>query len=118
MRIVNLDQFIAMPAGTVFAKYKPCYFEELCIKGDSIPQTKDFFYQQLVGAIDSTGSDDWSNQLFASQETGKSLKMDFHCEGRDGCFDPDQLFAVWERPDVLALIERLQVTVSDSPHHD
>jgi hypothetical protein len=111
VKIVNLDQFIALPAGTVFAKYQPCVFDDLCIKGDSILQTKDFFYQQIVDAIDSTGSDDFSRQLFEAEETGKSLKMDFHCEGRDGCFEPGQLFAVWEPDDVLALIARLQVTV-------
>jgi hypothetical protein len=112
VKIVNLDTFIAMPAGTVFAKYKPCCFEDLCIKGESIPETDDFFYQQIVDAIDAAGSSEWSNMLFESQETGKSLPMDFRCEGRDGCFEPAQLFAVWERADVLALIARLQETVT------
>jgi len=35
------------------------------------------------------------------------LTMDFDSYGRDGLFDGDQLFAVWESNDVKALIERL-----------
>lgn len=111
MRIVNLEQFIAMPPGTVFAKYRPCVFEDLCIKGDSIAETRDFFYQQIVDSLDCSGSDEWSKMLFESEETGKSLPMDFSTEGRDGCFDPAQLFAVWERADVEALIARLKATL-------
>jgi hypothetical protein len=39
--------------------------------------------------------------------------MDFACEGRDGCFESDdQMFAVWERADVEALIARLSATLT------
>lgn len=112
MRIVELDEFIALPAGTVFAKYEPCAFEDLCIKGDSIPETRDFFYQEIVSALDARDSGEWSKLLFESQETGKSIPMDFDCQGRDGCFESEQLFAVWERPDVEGLIARLQQALS------
>lgn len=112
MKIVNLDTFLALPAGTLFAKYAPCAFEDLCIKDDSIMAARDFFYQDIVGAIDAADSGKWSDLLFESQETGKSITMDFECGGRDGCFEPDQLFAVWERQDVQALIARLQRTLS------
>jgi hypothetical protein len=118
MKIINLDQFIALPAGTVFAKYKPCYFEDLCIKGDSILETKDFFYQDIVGAIDAGDSGEWSDLLFKSQETGASLAMDFQCQGRDGCFEADQLFAVWERQDVQSLITRLGEALTASAESD
>lgn len=33
--------------------------------------------------------------------------MDFDNEGRDGFFNREQLFAVWEPADVSALMERL-----------
>lgn len=111
MKIVKRPEFLKLPSGTVYSKYVHCAFEEMQIKGDSL--ANDWFYQDIVGAIDSTGSDDWSNKLFESAETGKSLAMDFDCQGRDGCFEPDeQMFAVWERADVEALIERLKATLS------
>lgn len=109
MKIVDLTTFRAMPAGTLFSKYAPCYFEALTIKGDTWEY--DFLTQQIADAITNTGSDNFCEQLDDAQATGGSLTMDFDCLGRDGCFDKDQLFAVWERPDVEALISRLQETL-------
>lgn len=35
MRIVDRKTFLAMPIGTVFSKYEPCVFGNLCIKGET-----------------------------------------------------------------------------------
>ncbi len=40
--------------------------------------------------------------------------MDFDCQGRDGCFDEDQLLAVYSRSDVEALMARLFYANRDS----
>jgi len=115
MRIVKRAEFLQMPAGTVYTTYEPCNFGDLMIKGETLhtDNNGDFCEQSIVGAIDSTGSDDWTNKLFRSQETGESLAMDFDCQGRDGLFDSmDSLYAVWERADVEALIARLQATLT------
>lgn len=109
MKIVNRATFLAMPEGTVFAKYEPCVFGELMIKGESL--FNDFCYQQIVDAIECAGSGDFADKLFDAQEQGKSLTMDFYCQGRDGCFDDDQLFAVWELENVRGLIHRLTETL-------
>jgi len=106
MKIVNLTAFRALPENTVFSKYAPCYFEELQIKGET--WEVDFLSQPIADAIETDGAGDFSDKLRRAQETGESLAMDFHCPGRDGLFEPDQLFAVWEPDDVLALIERLK----------
>lgn len=106
MRILNRKQFLAMPAGTLFAKYEPCVFDALEIKGDTLP-SNDYCYQQIVGAIKCDSSNEWLDQLEDARNEGKSLEMDFECEGRDGCFDEHQLFAVFEGKDVAALIQRL-----------
>jgi hypothetical protein len=41
-------------------------------------------------------------------ENGEEIPLDFDCQGRDGLFDLDQLFAVWSDSDVEALITRLR----------
>lgn len=112
MKIVNLDQFLAMPPGTVFAKYVPCIFEDLMIKGDTLPAPRDFCYQDIIqieSGPDSSGPD----ALFVA-ENGGSVSLDLDCQGRDGCFEADQLFAVYEKRDVLQLIARLQTALIDS----
>lgn len=108
MKIVNRAQFLALPPNTLFSKYSPCFFGELEIKGQTWGDCNDFLSQQVSDAIACTGSEDFSNKLEDAQESGDSLAMDFQCMGRDGCFDADQLFAVWEPADVAALIERLK----------
>ncbi len=107
MKIVNRAQFLALPPNTLFSKYNPCFFGELEIKGETWDHCNDFLSQQVACAIACTGSQDFADKLEDAQELGVSLAMDFDCQGRDGCFDEDQLFAVWEPADVAALIERL-----------
>lgn len=110
MRILNREQFLALPAGYVYAKYVPCMFESMSIKGDTIyhdGKAIDWFYQQIMDAIDAKDSGEWGNLLEESELTGKSVPMNFECEGRDGCFEDDQLFAVFEPKDVADLIQRL-----------
>lgn len=113
MKIVDRKTFLSMPPETVYAKYTPSVFDGLNIKGDTIyglnGEAIDWFYQSIgADAIDAHDSAAWGALLDESQEEGKSLVMDFECQGRDGCFDDDQLFAVFEKADVVALIERLK----------
>lgn len=109
MKIINLDQFLALPENTLFSKYAPCFFGELSIKGKSLNGTRDFCFQQIADAIKCTGSSNFSAKLFLAEQAGDSVEMDFNCQGRDGCFEDEQLFAVWELKDIQQLIERLVV---------
>ena len=111
MRIVDRKTFLMLPAGIVYSKYKPCVFGSLEIKGDSI--RNDFFSQQIANAVDCDNSEEFSEILFKAEETGENFKMDFNCEGRDGLYDDDQLFAIWNADDVEALIDRLKETIED-----
>lgn len=113
MRIVNRQEFLAMPAGTVFYKYEPCVFEDLQIKAESIGDI-DFFYQEITSAIECNDSGEFFDLLNKAKEDGISLPMDFYCGSRDGLFDQDQLFAVFEPDDVRGLIERLETALKDS----
>jgi len=105
MRIVDRKTFLAMPPETLFSKYEPCVFGPLCIKGTSY--TDDFLYQDLADAVEFRDSGQMLDDLEAARTEGKSLRMDFDCQGRDGLFDAEQLFAIWEQADVAALISRL-----------
>lgn len=113
MRIVDRATFLALPAGTVYAKYMPCVFEDLCIKDDTSVGYNDWYYQQIVDAVESESSNDWADKLFDAQENGTSMPMDFDCASRDGLYEDDQLFAVWEPQDVRDLIHRLHRALAD-----
>jgi hypothetical protein len=103
MKIVDRATFLKMPKNTLFSKYEPCCFEPFCIKMDSI-QNIDFFYQQMH---DSLSADDFIIACH-SMEAGDSIPVDMDIESRDGLFDKDQLFAIWEKQDIELLIKRLE----------
>lgn len=110
MKIVKRSEFLKLPAGTLFAEYEPCVFGCLEIKGDSL--SNDWFEQRIVDAIDANDSGQFADMLFNAEKSGASLPMNFYCEGRNGAFEPpERLYAVFERQDVEALIERLQDAV-------
>jgi hypothetical protein len=106
VHIVERKTFLGLPSGTLYSKYEPCVFGPLEIKCDSLEN--DYICQSIADAIDCTGSDDYGEKLQAAEEYGSSLRMNFDCAGRDGCFDEGQLFAVWEEADVTALLERIK----------
>jgi len=108
MKIVNLKQFLALPDETLYAKYRPCYMEAMEIKVTNCGE-RDFLSQSIADAIDCTDSGDFADKLDDAAEDGISLAMDFNSCTRDGCFEDGQLFAIYERADIQAMIERLQV---------
>jgi hypothetical protein len=102
MRIVGPQTFLSMPNGTVYAKYEPKFFGEICIKDETIAGTTDFRYRNLV-TLDVESSNERIELLDLAEENGCSFPLDFYCEGRDGIFDKYQLYAVFERADVEGL---------------
>lgn len=107
MRIINRTEFLALPPNTLFSKYEPSVFGDLCIKMESTDYN-DFYEQRLKDAID-TGDSYFHEVLDSAQQSQTSIPMDLDCMGRDGLFEDDQLFAVWEPEDVRALIARLSL---------
>jgi len=105
MRIVNLQEFRKLPKGTVFAKYSHCEFDELMVL-DEIWEC-DFIYSSLIGNVLNVSSEDFFEKC-TSMENGNSENLDFECTSRDGLFDDDQLFAVYEKEDIKQFIEKLQ----------
>jgi hypothetical protein len=105
MKILNRKQFLALPGQVLFSKYEPYVFGDIAIKGETLGN--DFYYQSIADSLEAIGVE-FSETLFLAKETGDSIAMDFDCLGRDGCFDEDQLFAVWEEKDVRQLIDRLK----------
>lgn len=106
MKIVSKKDFLALPAGTVYSHFEPDIFEGLRIKGDSISEADDFFYEDLIGAVLCVDSEDF-HDVCDMMGKGASISADFEQTSRDGLFE-DGLYAVYEPKDVQQLIVRLQ----------
>ena len=106
MKLYNRKDFLNLPEGVIFCKGKPWYFEEMSVKGESLPN--DFIYLGLQW-VEAEGSDEASELLDAMEKTGASGNMQ-DSWGRDGCFDDDDLFLVYETPD----LKRIQKYISNA----
>ena len=111
MRIVNKQEFYQLPEGTLFAYYEPIIFDDLCIKYQNLYNEKnepiDFLYECLLGNVDSQGSDDYANILIKAQKDKSSFKLDFDCGERDGLYQDDALYAIYEKDDIVDFIRKL-----------
>ena len=99
MKIINLGQFLEFPANTLFSKYSRGKFGPMCIKHESC-KVCDFWYTRIADAIDSQDCWEFFDILDRVHKYGHSINFDFNCKTRDGCFDDDQLFAVWDLTDL------------------
>lgn len=108
MKILNLKEFRALPSGTVFMKYVPAAFGPLLIKGETIEC--DFFYTNVTCEADADNSSIMMDMLDkAEADSDYSVPMNFEVEGRDGLYEKEQLFAVYEQDDLYGLLNALQV---------
>lgn len=105
MRILNRADFLKQPEGVLFAKYTSMgQFDLLCVKHDTIVgfdgRAFDFRYQDGM-QINADDSEEWLDVL-EKAESGASFSLDLNCSSRDGLFDADQLFVVFEQADLEA----------------
>lgn len=91
MKLVDRKTFLELPLNTVFAKWEPYTMGEISIKGETVADV-DFYVQDLT-QLEDTFSD--------------NPQLDLYCSTRDGFFDEDQIFAVFDDTDVENLIARL-----------
>lgn len=99
MRIYDRQAFLQLPPGTLFCKGKPWVFETLQVKEVSLPN--DFFCRELQW-IEASSSDVAFNRLEAMRATGASFPLETGI-GRDGCYDDEDMFLVYEPEDLREL---------------
>ena len=96
-----------MPSGTVFAKFSPHIFGEVQLKAATVGS--DYVRNNLIPMFEGWSDDEsWIGVLEAMMSGQSSPPFDYDSYGRDGYFDEDQLFAVFERQDLVAMINQLQ----------
>ena len=100
MKIYRRDEFLKLPSGTIYCKGKPWYWEQISVKAESLPN--DFIEMQL-NTIESHDSGDLDKKYTEMLECGASYPLTDDYYGRDGCFDDEDLFLVYEVSDLVTL---------------
>jgi hypothetical protein len=108
MRFVTKQEFLTLPEGTIFSRFKPNVITDLAIKAETVMQN-DFCYIDLVGNVDAYDSGEYLDTL----DGRKRFKADYECSSRDGMFDPKQEFVIYEKSDVQDLINVLHLCLKE-----
>jgi hypothetical protein len=107
MRIVGLDEFLALPNETLFCKYYgEMNWGDLRIRG-GLAYKKDFMFQNLL-EVDANDTGERLELETAAKLQGAQMKLDLDCPGRDGMYNERAYFVVFEKEDVEGIIARLQ----------
>lgn len=112
MRIVNRKEFLQLPSGILYCKYKHTSAYNICIKYDS--WKNDWLYQELstLWSPNENDSSELYNKLDkAESDSSYSFKQDLDGSQRDGSFDEDQMFLIYEKEDIIKLIEKLKTLI-------
>jgi len=106
MRIVNKKEFFNLPEGTLFSFYQPCNFEGLYIKGSTIysqDRSIDFNFIDLIGNVNANDSNEFVDILIYAEENKTAFELDFDCYEREGAFDDNSLYAVYNSSEIASL---------------
>jgi len=99
MKVYRLDEFRKLPEGTLFCECERWVFGTLHVKGET--WERDFLLRDLQ-SIDAEDSGEWGRRLDEMLESGASYPINGDY-GRDGSFNENALFLVYEREDLLEL---------------
>jgi len=110
MKIINLEEFLKLPSNTLFHKYTPQVFGGLQVKAcDPFDNYAPSFYvKDLYGFTEGSVCSETNSDIIDSG----SFKWDLNSVGRDGMYDYDQLFCVYENDDVERLILQLSMCLN------
>ena len=111
MKILNRKDFLNAEPPVLYHKYSPTGdFGELCIKLSSPKEDwgNDWIYQDLAGWPKGVSNTEEYMMTMAQFENGSEIMFDLEMGERDGLFEEDELFAVYDWADIEQLINKLQ----------
>ena len=113
MKIVNREQFLALPENTVYSVAgKDCHFwEDLYIKGST--WKNDWMYLDLINNVDACDSNESSEIIYSAIHKGTEFRNDDTLQ-RDGMYDENDMYVIFDDTDVRLIISLLQGTLTDT----
>ncbi|MEP3245154.1 MAG: hypothetical protein ABJN40_13410 [Sneathiella sp.] len=107
MKLYNRAEFLKLPKGTIYAKGEEWAFDSLAVKGESLKN--DWWYFDPSG-IEVNDSGEMIDRFENMKRIGTSYPMD-DCFYRDGMFEENDLFMVFELDDLVRLKGFVEVAI-------
>lgn len=99
-----------LPEGTFYSKGKEWFFSDIMMKGETVISSDGRnidWYQSWFNWVEGHDTGECIGRLEEMKNNGASYPMQDSC-GRDGCFDKEEFFLVYEKPDLEKLKEYIQ----------
>jgi hypothetical protein len=113
MLIESRQDFMRRPAGTIYCKGKPWFWEQICVKGDTLfhdGKAADWCYRDWAW-VSASDSEQAIDRLTLMAEANASFPIE-DTEGRDGCFDEQDLFLIFEPEDLAQMAEDIAKAIA------
>lgn len=114
MKIVSRKEFLTLPEGTLFSKCKPVVFYGFSVRGNSENYENDFLYRDLI-TYEASDSNEFAQRFDEMLEDHASYPIE-DAYGRDGCFNDEDLFLIYEADDLdelAAVIKKAKEALKD-----
>jgi hypothetical protein len=108
MKIVNRKEFLKMPIGTVFSEFDGYNFNDMLVKHETIDngiEDIDYWEMSMIANLKNKEGDDYCDTLERIMKEPVETEISL---GRNGLFDQDQLYAIYETEDIDLLIQILR----------
>ena len=121
MKLYNRSDFLKLKTPFIYSKINDCGSElmiglfcnlETLASGDFVEQ--DLLSEPGFPLADMGVTDGFDNFLYVEKlrDRYEDFKIDLHCAGREGCFDPDFKAVVWDKKDLSDLQEYISMVIN------
>ena len=110
MRVVDRKTFLALPPWTAYCKGTQWEFNGICFKGETIGND---WYEHNPAWVEAEDSGQAFERLDDMLKNGASFPMD-NSECRDGLYDDDAVFLIFERADLEVLRDCIEQAIAPS----
>lgn len=114
MKLFKRKEFIKLPAMTIYSKVDKNYMElmnGLYSKTSGPDYGNDWIEQDLIneGLVPDEITDgvDCLFYIIEKRDNQDYFELDYECAGRDGCYDDEDVFVVWDKKDIKKLRDYL-----------
>lgn len=119
MKLYTRKDFMGLPKGTIYSRVDKSRDDQLChglyckVSNKEQMGNGDFVEQDLISEAgnplmpDVDNGEDNVNYQMHLRDSFKTFRTDLNCAGRDGMFDEEDLFVVWDAQDIKKLAEYL-----------
>lgn len=111
MRIIKRQDLMTLPAGTLYTLLSvPWAFSGMSIKGDTINiQGRNIdFGERTIEWVDGNNSDESTQRLEMMLENSTCSYLVEKDYGREGMFDDEQNYMIYEQADIESILEDLK----------